>query len=58
MRALLVILALIAATAAYGQFNGCRPGFCNVTSGGVAPGGCNGAIDLSTGCPQPMLGVL
>ncbi len=40
-----------------GQFNGCRPGFCGPVAGGAAPpGGCNGTIDFSNGCPQPMLG--
>lgn len=50
----LVLTLLLAASAAYAQFNGCPPGFCPVQGGGggVAPPTCaddapDGSFDLS-----------
>ena len=29
-----------------------------INGGGSPPAGCSGVIDLSNGCPQPMIGVM
>lgn len=58
MRNIILAILLLWASVSYAQFNGCPPGFCNVGASGGSGGGCTGAIDLSTGCVQPMLGGL
>lgn len=51
----LTILLLILATAASAE----RLRFYGQGGAGPSPpGACNGTVDLSTGCPQPMLGGL
>lgn len=63
----IALFSLVAASAAYGQFNGCAPGFCpngvfgrngfSPPSGAVTPPtGCVGVVDASAGCPLPMMG--
>lgn len=62
--ALAVLLALSVTASADGIVNpvaGNQLGFDginNATTGGAPPAGCNGVIDLSAGCPLPMLGVM
>lgn len=71
MRALLVVAVLAFATAALARITGPIGGAGGVypggpelgitgaaTGSGGGGGGCNGTIDLSTGCAMPMLGVL
>lgn len=53
--ALITILAIAFASAALAQLT--QTGAGKKAHGGAAPS-CSGAIDLSSGCPQPMLGVL
>lgn len=60
-----LLLALLIGGAALAQFNKCGRGFCpngitgpGFPSGGgsiTPPAGCDGTIDLSTGCTMPML---
>lgn len=60
-----LLLAALVGSAAFAQFNQCGRGFCpnGVFSPGFRPpsppaaGGCDGSVDLSNGCPQPMLGL-
>jgi len=50
MKTVIVILSLLAATAAYAQFNGCPPGFC---SGMRGFGGGGGGFSPNAGAVAP-----
>lgn len=62
---LVVLVMLAGAASADGIVNpntGNQLGFDgvnnNTSGGGPPPVGCNGTIDLSAGCPLPMLGIM
>lgn len=74
MKTLIVLAFLLAATAAYAQFNGCPPGFCSGIrgfgggGGGFSPnnngggGGvtpCSGTgLDFTVSCNSQYIGIL
>ena len=55
-----ILVAVMGAAIAQNMINGLdnpRGTILGGGGGGGGGGGCNGAIDLSKGCPQPMLGL-
>lgn len=59
VRFLIFALILASAGLAYAQFNGCGPGFCNVTATGAAPPGtCSNTLDFSDSCNSQYITVI
>lgn len=57
MRLVIALIFALSTYAAYAQFNGCGPGFCNQQpAGAVPPTGCVGAADFSDGCAASVFG--
>lgn len=47
MKKIIVTVLLLWATVAYAQFNGCPPGFCNLTASGGGPPPTTPSLDFS-----------